>query len=286
MRTPAQISPPLISFAIPSFLSVGLGALIMTLAGLGPGTWGRNAAAWALGAVLAVGISVTAGRPRHSMIVLAAAIVGIAATFAAADETGVHRWIDIGALHINMAALVLPISIVAIARVGAWTNAALLFIAAAGALLVVQPDASQASAFLGAAAVLLLIQRASRGAKLAAAGLCVLAICAAWLRRDTLQPVAEVEQIFSLAADVSAPLAMLAAVTLAAACLSPLFSRSDDTVSRDAAWALATYMSLAALMPLFGAYPVPLVGLGMTFPVGLWLGVGALAARAEAPTRA
>jgi hypothetical protein len=33
-----------------------------------------------------------------------------------------------------------------------------------------------------------------------------------------------------------------------------------------------------ALAPAFGAFPVPLVGIGMSPVVGFWLGAGALAA--------
>jgi hypothetical protein len=46
--------------------------------------------------------------------------------------------------------------------------------------------------------------------------------------------------------------------------------------ARDAALALSAYFFTVAIVPFFGWFPVPLVGLGMSFPVGWWLGMGLL----------
>ncbi len=51
--------------------------------------------------------------------------------------------------------------------------------------------------------------------------------------------------------------------------------RLDDVAAR----ALALYIAVACVAPIFGWFPVPLVGAGMSFPLGLWLGIGLLAAR-------
>ena len=97
----------------------------------------------------------------------------------------------------------------------------------------------------------------------------------AYRRVDPLAPVAEVEEIMRLAWAVS-PLAAVAAwATLAGACLSLGGSRTP------AALALAAYAVLAALMPLVGWFPVPLVGMTMSPIIGLWLGAGLLAAQAR-----
>lgn len=78
-----------------------------------------------------------------------------------------------------------------------------------------------------------------------------------------------------LALDVVPALAAFGAVALAGAAAAPLRLAENGKVG-DAALALGTYFAVVALMPLAGAYPVPLVGLGMSFPVGWWLGVGLL----------
>jgi hypothetical protein len=142
---------------------------------------------------------------------------------------------------------------------------------------VLQPDASQAVALAAAAAILLarapapLVLRAGLAAAFAAAALI------AWLRPDPLQPVAEVEDIFGLALQATPGFAALGAASLAAAAAAPLSLARAGSSGRSAALALCAYFAVAALAPLAGAYPVPLVGLGMSFPVGWWLGVALLA---------
>jgi hypothetical protein len=45
--------------------------------------------------------------------------------------------------------------------------------------------------------------------------------------------------------------------------------------------ALAVYCAVVSLAPALGAFPVPLVGMGMSAILGFWLGAGALAAAAR-----
>lgn len=88
----------------------------------------------------------------------------------------------------------------------------------------------------------------------------VLAASFAWTRPDPLQSVPEVEGIIGLALTVSPLLAMFCIASLAAAI------------------ALFTCFLVCALMPLLGAFPVPLVGMGMSPILGYWLGIGTLIA--------
>jgi hypothetical protein len=163
----------------------------------------------------------------------------------------------------------------------------LTLIAAIAALLAAQPDASQASAFAVAALILLARRRdLSPGMTLAAmigvAGFAALA----WIRPDPLQPVPEVEGIFGLLAGESLLLAAAAALALAATSLVPLRVRSRaDHGGMAFGTPLAGYFVTAGVMPFLGAFPVPLVGLGMSFPIGYWLGMAFLCARAPTPGR-
>ena len=203
--------------------------------------------------------------------------------FAPAVE-GVHRWLDIGPLHINAAALFLPALIVALATVRIAKPMGLVISLVTATILLAQPDASQLTAFAIAASILVarstIARRWKAFALLIAA---VFAVCG-WRRPDTLQPVAEVEQIFAMCVAVSPILAFIAGLALAAAALAPL-ARSSPTghPARDAAVALSAYFVTVSIVPFFGWFPVPLVGLGMSFPVGWWLGMGLLLATARRP---
>jgi hypothetical protein len=266
-------------FALASAATVAAGSAGLALAGAAPGTWLRNLGAWLAGLIIA-GIILAAGRSSGlSRCAIALTLAGLVATLFSLPQSGVHRWVDAGPLHINMAALLLPLAIVALANLNLRASMFLGVVGLVGLLLVAQPDASQATAFLLAAGLLLLRRGMPRAAKIAAcAGIAAIAV-AAWLRPDRLEPVPEVEGIFSLLADLSSVLAALGAVGLAASSLIPLrraFMAGNETAA--AAKALALYFTAAALLPAAGAYPVPLVGLGMSFPVGYWLGMALLCA--------
>jgi hypothetical protein len=141
----------LAGFALLSLASVAVGCAVAAAHGVSAGSWGRNLAAWGLGAVAAW---VAAARASRLFGILLIAPVGLAATLLDPGQEGVHRWIDVGPVHVNAAATLLPAAVVALATLGdrgwAWLAAAAMM-----CLLVLQPDASQAAA-LGAGMMVVL----------------------------------------------------------------------------------------------------------------------------------
>lgn len=260
-------------FGALSLAALAVGCVVAAASGVPPGAWSRNPASWLFGALAAVGLALFAARGA-SLVFLGFAPLGLAASFWAADLQGVHRWVDLGPLHINVAQVLLPPAIVALAdqtlgRVRPWLAAAVLL------LLVVQPDASQATAFGAALAALIVASRQPRGIRLAGLAIVGLAVLASWLQPDPLAPVPEVEQIMDLAWAVS-PLAGVAAWTaLLAACGALAAVRTPGL--RTAGRALGLYAVLSAVLPIVGAFPVPIVGMAMSPILGLWLGAGMLA---------
>lgn len=265
-------------FALLSLAAVLTGCAIASASGVSVGSWSRNLIAWVAGALAAALFAIQRSRGFLRALVVAAP-AGLAATLLNPGQEGVHRWVDVGPVHATLAAILLPPAVVALAAL--WDRERWTWIAAAlaGVLLVLQPDASQATAFGGGLLVILLRLPAPRAAR-AAGTLAVLAlVAAAWLRPDPLEPVAEVEGIVGLAARWSLPVALLAVALLAGVVLSPLrMGRGDGGPPRTAAMALAACFALTALAPLAGAFPVPLLGVGMSPVIGFWLGCGALLA--------
>lgn len=271
-------------YAVASLIAVGLGAATLAATGHASGSWLRNPLAWLVGLVLALGLTRARNLLPVSRVILGVAFVAVALTFLAPAQSGVHRWIDVGPLHINLAALLLPVAIVALAFCGIWSRTGLAFVAAMAALLVLQPDASQATSFLVAVIILLGGSTAPGAGRIAAIAVAIVVAAISWTRLDPLQPVAEVEGIYHLAKTVSPVLAIAAAIALTATSLAPLCIRNvaDDT-RPIAAFALSGYFVSSALCPAFGAFPVPLIGLGMSFPVGYWLGIALLCAKGGEP---
>lgn len=268
----------LAGFALLSFLAVVVGCVVAARIGVPTGSWARNGVAWIVGAAAAWAI---ARRPAVLPAFLWITPIALVGTLLNAPVDGVHRWIDAGPLHVNAAAVLLPATIVALAALGerrwAWLAAA-----ATLGLLVAQPDASQATAFGAGILVVLASLRAPAAVRAGGAVLTVLAVVAAWLRPDPLAPVPEVEEIIGVAWAWSPLVAIVAVGLLAATALVPLRMAAAGPRTRVAALALAACCLVTILTPALGAFPVPLVGVGMSPVLGFWLGAGALAAAARA----
>jgi hypothetical protein len=270
-------------FAATSLAAVGAGCVAMSASGVASSSWLRTLVAWAVGGVLAALLARPARQRRAPIGALVIATAALTATLFATPVDGVHRWIDLGPLHVNAAALCLPAVIVALSMAGLRRPIGLTVALITAIVLLLQPDASQLTAFAIAASILVI--RSGAGSRFKAVALLIATgfSFSGWMRPDPLQPVAEVEGIFAMALAVSPLLALFAGVSLAAAALAPLALSSRIThPERDGALTLTAYLVAVSIAPFLGSFPVPLVGLGMSFPVGWWLGVAMLAGTTRA----
>jgi hypothetical protein len=205
-------------------------------------------------------------------------VVSLLISLFSPGQANVHRWIALGPLSWNVAFIFLPTATVAFAaamRTGSrWAWWAALMIQAE---LLLQPDASQATAFAAATMVTVVMTKARSPAHLGASLIFAALAALTWTRPDPLAPVPEVEEIIQLAAAQSPVLAALCVVSLATAVACPLLARGGaQSKAHPSAIALCVYFLICSLMPWFGAFPVPLVGMGMSSIVGFWLGIGSL----------
>lgn len=266
-----------ILFGWASLGAVASGCYVMAAAHTGSAFWLRNVMAWVAGALLAFALFRVRFSPKFAVGTIVVCIAALMATILGAGEMGVHRWVNAGPLHINVAALVLPLLLVALSV--APPNPLIRFGSAIFiiVLLYLQPDASQASAF--AMAVVLLMGFESSGTligRMWVAAIFTLA-AATWLRRDPLPSVPEVEGIIGLAWRLSPAIAVSALVCLAVTVASPLILVPRGPAAR-VAIASSSYFAISALAPFCSIFPVPLVGAGMSSIVGFWIGIGSLGA--------
>lgn len=261
-------------FGGPSLAAVLTGAATAAAHGVASRAWGLNIVAWMLGAGAAA-IVARMGKISAGWLVLTVAVLSL--TLFSPGLSGVHRWITIGPLRLNGAELLMPVAVAALASLDARSALRWAFPLIALALLALQPDASQAAATAGA--VIVLVAGGGPAFRTKAAlgiGLAAAAVLAA-LRPDPLLPVPEVEGVIQLAAALSPGLAVLAVAVLAGAALAPLAAgASTDPAVRVGARGLAAYFVVIALAPMAGAFPVPLVGMGVSPILGAWLGIGGL----------
>ena len=124
-------------------------------------------------------------------------------------------------------------------------------------------------------ALIVAFSEVSSRARVISLVLLLASIALAWARPDALQPVPESELVFELVWQVSPVLVIMGVVGLAGTTLIPLARRSALPPTGDTQ-ALTGYFLATALCTLVGHYPVPLVGLGMSFVIGNWLAIGLL----------
>ncbi|ADU12463.1 hypothetical protein [Asticcacaulis excentricus] len=268
--------PFAIAFAILSFLTVALGALTLQQAGLSAGLWLRNPVAWLVGGGLFLGLSRVV-RPSVALVWPALILLGLCFVFPGQD--GVHRWLALGPVQLNAAALILPLVLTA-TRTERPSSMWLIGLGLITACLAWQPDRSQLLAF-SVAALVLIAQTYSARALLWATPVAALALALCLWRPDPLMPVAHVEGAIHMAAAQSPLLTAALSGALALTALSPLWLWPDES-RRPQAIALSLYFALSAVAWLYGAYPVPLAGYGLGFVLGWWLGVAGLFARSPA----
>jgi hypothetical protein len=257
------------AFGIASLLTIALGAVVMANADIPLSIWIRNPIAWLLAGAVALFL---ASRGWLGAWLAPVAAIIIAVSLIGPDQQGVHRWLDLGPVQLNAAALVLPAAVVAFVRTPAVV--AIPSFAIIVGLLAWQPDISQLAAFALATTLLCAVRFGWKGVAVALL-LSAAAIALCLSRPDPLAPVPHVEGIFTLAWSQSPVLAITMAVSLALAALSPLLLRR----SAPASLALTAYFAATSLAFLLGAYPAPLAGYGLSFVVGWWLGFAAVSGR-------
>ncbi len=253
---------PLAAFAGASLFAVAVGAVVCALSGVAAGVWGRNLAAWVVGALAAAALSRWAGE-RTLRAILLVTPLGLAAPMLGEGQQGVHRWLELGPLYVNAAMLMLPAFVVALAVVAGdaagWWIAAMLTLV----VLVVQPDASQATAFAVALWVILPRMRTpSARSRWAIALLALLLAAMSWTRPDPLAPVPEVEEVVRLAAMLSPLLAAVAILPLVVFAATPVLATRGSSTDgvRWAGRALSVLFLAWSAAPALGAFPTPLVG--------------------------
>lgn len=275
--TPPSISMrPLLAFGCVSLALVGLGAVICAMGGIASALWVRNLAGWALGALIAGALARWAG----ARAIYAAAFLpmaGLAATLLSPGLQGVHRWLPAGPVRLNAALLLLPALVVATAVLvtrGWWGWLPAIF---ALVVLALQPDASQATALALAVCVLAAARRSDPPPVRGAVAAAVLTAGWTWTQPDPLQPVPEVEQIIQLAAGHSPYLAAAGVLLLGALAATPFLATRGHAGAAAPGLAVSALFAGWAIAPALGAFPTPMIGVGLSPILGGWIGIGLLA---------
>lgn len=263
----------LITFTL-TIPSIAIGAFAMYQNHVPFAIWGQNIGCLVLMSVISL-LMITrkfnnTGN-RYNQLLLPAAIIALILTFANQGMEGVHRWISIGAVKLNVAMIVLPMIILELYQVLKIRGLTYAGVCAFIILLVLffQPDASQLTGFAIPVMIMLSLNKGSKKIRLLITGVSVLFIALSWIRLDHLPPVNYVEKILMMVADMGGIWFVLGIISLAIlpAPFILLPPKNAVSVSRY----IGCYYIVILLSTLFGNFPVPLMGYGISPIVGYYI---------------
>lgn len=263
----------LITFTL-TIPSIAIGVLAMYQNHVPFAIWGQNIGCLILMSVISFLLithkSNIAGN-RYNQLLLPAAICALVLPFANQGMEGVHRWISIGAVKLNVAMIVLPMILLELYQVLKIRGLTYAGVSAFIILLVLffQPDASQLTGFAIPVMIMLSLNTRSKKIRFLITGVSVLFIVLSWIRLDHLPPVNYVERILVMVADMGWIWFVSGVISLAILPAPFLLLPPKNAVS--VSRYIGCYYIVILLSTLFGNFPVPLMGYGISPIVGYYL---------------
>lgn len=254
----------IIPYAAVILPSLALGVLAMIAGGVSPMLWGQQIAAFVVFVLLAavVGRSL---RRVPAAVCAAVLVLVLFATLFGVETGGARRWLDLAVFNVNAAMLVLPALLILLGGMELPYPALLC----AGGILALQPDASQLTALC--AAVMPVLWRHRRKRIWNAVAILVLAACMirGYTIPVTMEPVSYCEGVLALLGELSP--ALMAAGALSLALVPALWALRFRRERAVPLLSLTIYYAVTMLFALFGEYPMPFMGFGLSPIAGYWL---------------
>ncbi len=249
-----------------------MGSLAMYINDVSINIWGQNI----LGLVIAVLLShLISRKPKiiSNRFAVPISIILLLLTFLDPGLEGVHRWISIGPVRLYIASIVLPIFFIGLWRILKTTNWWILAIISIGVslLLALQPDASQTTAFIIPMAIILFSKANNNYFRYSVLGMLSLIIIFTWIYLDNLPPVAYVEDIVRMVSKMGTVWFALGITSLV---ILPLpFILFPPQNSKLLSICLGIYFIVVLTSTLFGNFPVPLMGYGISPILGYFIAI-------------
>jgi hypothetical protein len=198
-------------------------------------------------------------------------LIFIILTFIMPGMEGVHRWVSIGIIKFNASMIVLPIIIIS-----SWKllNAKSLWITivttiAISVLLAIQPDASQLTGFAIPMMFMLVSKTDKKSLRLFIVGILSALIIISWVFIDSLPAVAYVEGILGLLKNVGLIWLIIGVISLIML-PAPFILLSPKNLKLPSI-CVGLYFIIILVSTLFGNFPVPLMGYGISPVIGYYI---------------
>ncbi|MBM7868608.1 cell division protein FtsW (lipid II flippase) [Clostridium pascui] len=200
-------------------------------------------------------------------------LIFIILTLIMSGIAGVHRWVSIGIIKFNASMIVLPIIIIASWKLlhvkSLWiTTVTTITISV---LLTIQPDASQLTGFAIPMMVMLVSRTDKKSLRLIMVVVLSTLIIISWVFLDSLPAVAYVEGILGLLKNVGLVWFILGLISLIMLPVPFIFFSPKNL--KLPSICLGLYFMIILISTLFGNFPVPLMGYGISPIIGYFISI-------------
>lgn len=205
---------------------------------------------------------------NYGMILNFLILVLLALTFIDQGTENVHRWLSLGPIRLYVSSIFTPLLLVDL-----WTQQKNKNSVLAGVvtlivafLLLLQPDASQLTAFAVPMMIILIKKINSRVHSFSIISILTLMVIVSWINLDSLPAVVYVEEILKLVMDMDLIWSILGIVSLLILPMPFFFLTKSN--NRTGAMCIGLYYVILLITTFFGNFPVPLMGYGISPIIG------------------
>jgi cell division protein FtsW (lipid II flippase) len=265
---------------VPGVLAVSTGIALMARQEMNWRVWGVNAAGLLLGVIgFRLGIFIVSPRGKGAFFGALACLIPLLLPFLFSGQEGVYRWIRLGGFQLYIASIVVPLLIILLdfLLLRGGPRGVLLIAFLAIAVLGLQPDAAQLTAFAATMFFILFSRReTAAGWMLLLAALSSLIV---WIWGDHLPAVAHVEGILAMAWQNGRAWGAVAVLSLL---LLPLPFLGIGLYRQQALYtALGLYFVILIACGVFRNFPIPLLSGGFSPILGYFWALGILPTRPD-----
>jgi cell division protein FtsW (lipid II flippase) len=256
--------------------SIAIGAAAMYYNKVPTSIWAQNAAYMAIAGLISYFVVLSKPKVRGSKfnnISILISILFILLTFISTGMEGVHRWVSIGIIRFNVSMIVLPIIIISTWRLleanQLWT--AVITTLAVSILILIQPDASQLTGFAIPMMVMLYNKADRKLLRLFILGVLAVLSILSWVFLDNLPAVAYVEEIVGLLGNMGLSWLVLGVISLVILPVPFILFPPKNLILPSIC--LGLYFTIILISTLFGNFPVPLMGYGISPIIGYFISI-------------
>ncbi len=248
--------------------SIFFGIFTMYYSNVPSNLWLQNLAVLVLVSICSYSfLSLKISLKLNSSIIILVGLLLLFLTLIDDGMSNVYRWLSIGIINLNIGSIVLPILLIELQKILNFKNWWLITLIAFGiiAILSFQPDASKVTAFtLGS--LFFLQKQVTNKIQYVLLIIPIMASVWAWYFLDNLPPVDYVEEILQMTKKIGTIWFILSVLSLI---LLPIpFFVFKTEKNKSICISLGIYFSAVLLSTLFGNFPVPLLGYGISPIIG------------------